>query len=166
MSDSYYKRFSEEQARIITKNNEAMLALKKENSELYSKMEMLEDAGLNWMTMQDVILENPTIQSAWENFFVMMKMTINEDEWDKRKDKIREKMDKVSSENDERVVNNTVRHQYRVLTEEEKASMVKIKDIGLEFINLIETMEKSRENSLAITKMEEAVMWAVKSLTK
>lgn len=91
MSDSYYKRFSEEQARIITKNNEAMLALKKENSELYSKMEMLEDAGLNWMTMQDVILENPTIQSAWENFFVMMKMTINEDEWDKRKDKIREK---------------------------------------------------------------------------
>lgn len=75
-------------------------------------------------------------------------------------------MDKVSSENDERVVNNTVRHQYRVLTEEEKASMVKIKDIGLEFINLIETMEKSRENSLAITKMEEAVMWAVKSLTK
>lgn len=75
-------------------------------------------------------------------------------------------MDKVSSENDERVVNNAVRHQYRVLTEEEKASMVKIKDIGLEFINLIETMEKSRENSLAITKMEEAVMWAVKSLTK
>lgn len=91
MSDCYYKRFSEEQARIITKNNEAMLALKKENSELYSKMEMLEDAGLNWMTMQGVILENPTIQSAWENFFVMMKMTINEDEWDKRKDKIREK---------------------------------------------------------------------------
>lgn len=91
MSDYYYKRFSEEQARIITKNNEAMLVLKKENSKLYSKMEMLEDAGLNWMTMQDVILDNPTIQSAWENFFVMMKMTINEDEWDKRKNKIREK---------------------------------------------------------------------------
>lgn len=75
-------------------------------------------------------------------------------------------MDKVSSETDERVVNNAVRHQYRVLTEDEKASMVKIKDIGLEFINVVKSMESSRENSIAITKMEEAVMWAVKSITK
>lgn len=75
-------------------------------------------------------------------------------------------MDKVASEADERVVNNTVRHQYRVLSEAEKEAMVKIKDIGLEFINFVKTMESSRENSIAITKMEEAVMWAVKSITK
>ena len=72
----------------------------------------------------------------------------------------------VSSESNERTVNNTMRHQYKVLSDAEKAQMLAIKDLGLEFLTLIETMATSREMSLAKTKIEEAVMWAVKSITK
>lgn len=72
----------------------------------------------------------------------------------------------VNSTNDERVVNNVMRHQYRVLTEAEKATMQTIKDKGLELYDLIESIGQSRELSLAKTKTEEAVMWAVKHLTK
>ena len=73
----------------------------------------------------------------------------------------------MNSESDERVVNNAARHQYRVLTEEEKASMVSIKDWGLGFIREIDNkVPAGRERSLAITKIEEAVMWAVKGLTQ
>ena len=78
--------------------------------------------------------------------------------------------DKVGSESDARTVNNTVRHQYRVLSDDEKAQMVAIKDAGLEFLGLIEVIEQcssqSRELSIAKTKTEEAVMWAVKHVTK
>ena len=74
--------------------------------------------------------------------------------------------DTVASESDERTVNNAVRHQYRVLSEEEKAGMVRLKDIGLNFLNSIDDIvPKGREASLAKTKIEEAVMWAVKGLT-
>lgn len=72
----------------------------------------------------------------------------------------------LKSDSDERIKNNAMRHQYRMLSEEEKQFMVAIKDKGLEFAELIENMPKSREASLAITKIEEAVMWAVKSITK
>ena len=72
----------------------------------------------------------------------------------------------LNSDSPERVKNNTVRHQYRVLNDEEKAQMMNIKDKGLEFIELCDAIGSSRELSLAKTKMEEAVMWAVKSLTK
>ena len=74
-------------------------------------------------------------------------------------------MDSVSSTSDERTVNNTVRHQYRVLSDAEKQQMMAIKDKGLEFLTLVGTLGKSRETSLAITKIEEAVMWAVKGIT-
>lgn len=75
-------------------------------------------------------------------------------------------MTHVSSESDERTINNAVRHQYRVLSSIEKEVMVKIKDDGLAFIELIDTMvPKGREASFAKTKIEEAVMWAVKGLT-
>lgn len=72
-------------------------------------------------------------------------------------------MDSVS---DERVVNNVVRHEYRVLTDVEKEQMKNLKDIGLDFINLCNAIGTSRELSLAITKAEEAVMWAVKHVTR
>lgn len=72
----------------------------------------------------------------------------------------------LQSDSPDRIQNNTVRHQYKVLNEEEKAQMLAIKDKGLEFLNLIEAMPASREMSLAKTKIEEAVMWAVKSITK
>lgn len=72
----------------------------------------------------------------------------------------------VDSASDARVVNNVVRHTYRVLSDDEKASMLAIKDSGLSFITLCETLGKSRELSLAIINAEQAVMWAVKHITK
>lgn len=75
--------------------------------------------------------------------------------------------DYVDSASDERTANNAVRHQYRVLTEQEKASMLLIKDWGVDFLRLIDTaVPEGRERSLAKTKVEEAVMWAVKGLTQ
>ena len=76
----------------------------------------------------------------------------------------------ISSTSDQRTVNNVMRHEYRVLSDEEKALMQKIKDEGLEFWNLLDQMEqtrgKSREIAIAKTKIEESVMWAVKELTR
>lgn len=82
------------------------------------------------------------------------------------------------SESDERVSNNLMRHQYRVLSEDEKLQMQSIKDHGLMFVRYLhaiggtpETLngspagQASRELSLAQTKIEEAVMWAVKHVT-
>lgn len=74
-------------------------------------------------------------------------------------------MASVDSASDERVVNNTMRHEYRVLSDAEKANMKAIKDKGLEFHGLIKGMGNSREISLALTKVEEAVMWGVKHIT-
>ena len=71
----------------------------------------------------------------------------------------------VSSTSNERTVNNVMRHQYRVLSDDEKAAMQKVKDMGLEFHDLLSSLGNSRELSLAKTKVEEAVMWAVKHLT-
>jgi hypothetical protein len=71
----------------------------------------------------------------------------------------------VDSTSDARTINNVVRHQYRVLSESEKANMLAVKDKGLEFLELISTLGNSREISLAKTKIEEAVMWAVKHIT-
>lgn len=72
----------------------------------------------------------------------------------------------VDSTSTHRVVNNVMRHEYRVLSEAEKTQMQTIKDLGLEFFDYIETIGNSRELSLAKTKVEEAVMWAVKHITK
>lgn len=74
-------------------------------------------------------------------------------------------MSHIDSTSNERTKNNTVRHQYRTLTEDEKAQMLKIKDLGLEFLEEISALGNSRELSLAKTKIEEAVMWAVKHIT-
>jgi len=73
--------------------------------------------------------------------------------------------DHVASTAGERTVNNTMRHQYRVLNEAEKANMQKIKDMGLGFHEFVTGLGASREISLAKTKIEEAVMWAVKHIT-
>jgi hypothetical protein len=70
------------------------------------------------------------------------------------------------SENDKRIVNNTMRHEYRVLSDAEKAAMDRIKDWGANGMNvLMDCVPVGRERSIAITKLEEAVMWAVKGLT-
>ena len=81
----------------------------------------------------------------------------------------------VSSTSEARTVNNGVRHQYRVLTDAEKADMVQIKDIGLAFAAVLHRIGgtdragdrmASRELSLALTNIEQAVMWAVKHVRR
>ena len=75
-------------------------------------------------------------------------------------------MEHVASTSDERTVNNVMRHAYRVLTDAEKAQMQAIKDAGLDFWKMLDGIHNnSRELSLAKTKIEEAVMWAVKHVT-
>lgn len=72
----------------------------------------------------------------------------------------------VDSTSDARTVNNVMRHEYKVLSEEDKIAMKKIKDFGLEFHEYLSSLGDSRELSIAKTKVEEAVMWAVKHITK
>lgn len=75
-------------------------------------------------------------------------------------------MSTVDSASDQRTVNNVMRHEYRVLSDDEKATMKDIKDKGLEFVMACDAAGASRELSLAKTRMEEAVMWAVKHMTR
>jgi len=74
--------------------------------------------------------------------------------------------DQVNSASDDRTANNAVRHTYRVLTDDEKQQMVDLKDIGAAFIAKCQEIGGSRELALAITNAEQAVMWAVKHVTK
>lgn len=82
-------------------------------------------------------------------------------------------MTTVDSASDDRTANNAVRHQYRVLSENEKVDMVAIKDAGADFLRRLDTLAShypkgkgpGRELALARTKIEEAVMWAVKGIT-
>ena len=71
----------------------------------------------------------------------------------------------IDSTSDDRTANNAVRHQYRVLTDEEKAQMVALKDIAAAFIAKCDEIGASRELSLAKTNAEQAAMWAVKHVT-
>lgn len=83
-------------------------------------------------------------------------------------------MTNVDSTSDDRTVNNVMRHAYRVLSDDEKQAMQRTKDAGLHFYNELVSLYgatpdgrfPSRELSLAATKIEEAVMWAVKHVTK
>jgi hypothetical protein len=94
--------------------------------------------------------------------------------------------DHVDSASDARTANNAVRHTYHVLTDTEKAQMVAVKDKGAEFLALIERLRTpprpigdgngwdvalseiavERELNLAAERIEEAVMWAVKHITR
>lgn len=71
----------------------------------------------------------------------------------------------VEAAKDERILNNTMRHQYRVLTDEEKFQITTIKNHGALMLGFIDMLGSKREYSIAKTKIEEAVMWAVKGLT-
>lgn len=81
-------------------------------------------------------------------------------------------MERVDSTSNDRTANNAGRHTYRVLSDEEKARMQKIKDMGAAFIAELHAMGgtsgdrfASRDLSLANTHMEDAVMRAVRHLT-
>ena len=72
----------------------------------------------------------------------------------------------VDSTSDARTVNNVMRHEYRILSEGEKEQMKTIKDEGVRFFEYCDRIGQSRELSLAKTKIEEAVMWAIKWVTR
>ena len=59
-----------------------------------------------------------------------------------------------------------MRQEYRELSDKEQDLIKRIKDLGEEFVSVVGELEPSREVSLAQTKMEEAVMWAVKHITR
>lgn len=61
---------------------------------------------------------------------------------------------------------NIMRHEYRPLSESEKAQVKYVKDLGLVFIAACDQIGSSRELSIAKTKTEEAVMWATKHVTR
>lgn len=89
-----------------------------------------------------------------------------------------------------RVANNIMRHNYRKLSEQEQTDMGAVKAAGLVFVELLhsiggsnkainaatgnvvpcppdeDTKQRSRELAVAQTKIEEAVMWAVKHITR
>lgn len=71
----------------------------------------------------------------------------------------------MNSTSDARTINNTLSHQYRILTDEEKVFISQVKDAGLAFLHLIQHSDK-RELIIASERIEEAVMWAVKGITK
>lgn len=90
----------------------------------------------------------------------------------------------VESTSDQRTVNNHLRHQYRVLTDDEKALVAEIKDKGAEFIDLLHKAGAtgpydrfgahggdpnrfgSRNLALAFGHIEDAVYRAVKHVTE
>lgn len=74
-------------------------------------------------------------------------------------------MTDFQSTSDDRTANNAVRHNYRTLTDDEKANMTRLKDLGAAFIAACDEIGASRELSLAKTNAEQAVMWAVKAIT-
>lgn len=61
---------------------------------------------------------------------------------------------------------NDVRHEYRTLSDEEKALVKDVKDKGLDFLKLCDAVGTSREVSIAKTNIEQAVMWLTKHITR
>jgi hypothetical protein len=57
------------------------------------------------------------------------------------------------------------RPRYRALTESEKALHDSLKDKAAELESLFELVKPGRYRALAMTSLEEAVMWVVKELT-
>ena len=82
----------------------------------------------------------------------------------------------VESTGDDRTKNNAVRHQYRVLSDAEKAMMQEIKDRGAELIEAICQIEQhpvpsdamplpDRNLELARQHIEDGIMRAVRHIT-
>lgn len=72
----------------------------------------------------------------------------------------------MDSTSDARVTNNVMRHEYRTLSDAEKAAMQRLKDDGRALHEYVDSLGNSRELSIAKTKIEEAVMWACKHVTR
>jgi hypothetical protein len=64
------------------------------------------------------------------------------------------------------LTNNVMEHKIRVLTAQDESYIKEIRDIGLELYELFTEIGPSREISIAKGKVEEAVMWAIKSIKR
>lgn len=73
--------------------------------------------------------------------------------------------EKIDGTSDDRIVNNVMRHEYRLLNKDEKEALKKLKDMGLEMHEHLATLGASLEIEYAKQKVEEAVMWGVKHIT-
>lgn len=62
-------------------------------------------------------------------------------------------------------MDNRFRRTYRQLSEKEISAMNNIKDKAEELAVLFDNEPNSRYRSLAMTKLEESVMWMVKGIT-
>lgn len=82
----------------------------------------------------------------------------------------------VESTSDERVINNSTRQNYRVLSDEKKNDVNEVKALGADFVALLHRVGgtpnnpdahfASRDLALANTHIEDAVMRAVRHITK
>jgi len=72
-------------------------------------------------------------------------------------------METANSTNDSNA--DVMRMQYRTLTADEQAQIVAVKGNAASLLGFLVTLGNSRELSLAKTKLEESVMWAVKHIT-
>ena len=72
---------------------------------------------------------------------------------------------RYASTDDARTGNNTLRHQYRVLSPEEKIIMATVKTSGQQFLDIVATLGNARALDHAKAKIEEAVFWACKHIT-
>jgi hypothetical protein len=66
--------------------------------------------------------------------------------------------------------NHLFRRKYRALSDQEKAQMETVKELAWQLRSAMlgsdaEQPPMNREQSLAVTKLEESVMWAVKAIT-
>ena len=76
---------------------------------------------------------------------------------------------KADNSTDYPITNNVMRHDYRALRPSEVIEMKAVKDAGLAFWELCDRItvgRPTREMSLAKMKIEEAVMWATKHITR
>ena len=55
---------------------------------------------------------------------------------------------------------------YRPLSSGERENMYSVKEKGQEFLDLLDTLGRSEELKQAKVRLEEAVMWAVKHITR
>ena len=63
-------------------------------------------------------------------------------------------------------MSDVMRQTYRPLSDQEKADMNHIKECGRIFYDTLDAIGSGREIALAKTKIEEAVMWATKHITR
>ena len=61
--------------------------------------------------------------------------------------------------------NHVFRKAYRQLTDGEKILMDALKDKAFEVHKIIKSVPAGREQALALTNLEQSVMWAVKAIT-